>query len=113
MFDYFIPTHDVNINLKSERVLKLIASNPIIALVNEWVSDDKGRNVLYKSSGKERYPDFKLYKMIARTVHAHVPAKQLENPLFSKYEVKRSALSQNAKHHVMNIDDLPEYYSNS
>ena len=111
MFDYFIPTHDVNINLKSERVLKLIASNPIIALVNEWVSDDKGRNVLYKSSGKERYPDFKLYKMIARTVHAHIPAKQLENPLFSKYEVKRSALSQNAKHHVMNIDSFPEYYS--
>ena len=111
MFDYFIPTHDVNINLKSERVLKLIASNPIIALVNEWVSDDNGRNVLYKSSGKERYPDFKLYKMIARTVHAHVPAKQLENPLFSKYEVKRSALSQNAKSHVMNIDGLPEYYS--
>jgi len=111
MFDYFIPTHDVNINLKSEPVLKLIASNPIIALINEWVSDDKGRNVLYKSSGKERYPDFKLYKMIARTVHAHVPAKQLENPLFSKYEVKRSALSQNAKSHVMNIDGLPEYYS--
>jgi hypothetical protein len=110
MFDYFIPTHDVKINLKSEHVRKLIASNPIIALVNEWVSDDKGRNVLYKSSGKERYPDFKLYKMIARTVHAHIPAKQLENPLFSKYEVKRSALSQNAKHHVMNIDDLPEYY---
>jgi len=111
MFDYFIPTHDVKINLKSERVRKLIASNPIIGLVNEWVSDDKGRNVLYKSSGKERYPDFKLYKMIARTVHAHVPAKQLETPLFSKYEVKRSALSQNAKHHVMNIDVLPEYYS--
>jgi hypothetical protein len=49
--------------------------------------------------------------MIARTVHAHIPEKQLENPLFSKYEVKRSALSQNAKHHVINIDALPEYYS--
>jgi hypothetical protein len=49
--------------------------------------------------------------MIARTVHNHVPAKQLANPLFSKYEVKRSSLSGNAKQQFMNIDDWPEYFS--
>jgi hypothetical protein len=48
--------------------------------------------------------------MIARTVHNHVPGKQLTNPLFSKYEVKRSALSGSAKQQVMNIDELPEYF---
>ena len=113
MFDYFIPMGDTEIdtNIDNERVKQLISNNPIIALIDEWVRDDKGRNVLYKSSGKERYPDFKLYKMIARTVHNHVPAKQLANPLFSKYEVKRSSLSGNAKQQFMNIDDWPEYFS--
>jgi hypothetical protein len=110
MFDYFIPMGDID-SIDSDRVKQLISNNPIIALIDEWVRDDKGRNVLYKSSGKERYPDFKLYKMIARTVHNHIPAKQLTNPLFSKYEVKRSSLSGNAKQQFMNIDDWPEYFS--
>ena len=33
------------------------------------------KNILYKKNGDERYPDFKLYKMIARTVHNHTPEK--------------------------------------
>ena len=32
-------------------------------LIEQWVKDDKGRNILYKNNGDERYPDFKLYKM--------------------------------------------------
>jgi hypothetical protein len=102
MYDYFIP--DIS------NAAELSASNPIIELVTNWVKDDKGRNVLYKSSGEERYPDFKLYKMIARTVHNHMPLAQLSNPLFSKYEVKNGALSQKAKQNMLRIDDLPEYY---
>ena len=37
------------------------------------------KNILYKKNGEERYPDFKLYKMIARTVHNHTPEAQLTN----------------------------------
>ena len=102
MYDYFIS--DVS------NAVELSASNPIIELITNWVKDDKGRNVLYKSSGEERYPDFKLYKMIARTVHNHVPLAQLSNPLFSKYEVKTDAVSKKAKQTMLRIDDLPEYY---
>ena len=102
MYDYFIP--DVF------NAAEISTFNPIIELVISWVKDDKGRNVLYKSSGEERYPDFKLYKMIARTVHNHVPLAQLSNPLFSKYETKSSTLSKKAKQNILKIDDLPEYY---
>jgi hypothetical protein len=45
--------------------------------------DDKGKNILYTSDGEERYPNFKLYKMIARTVHNHTPENQLEYPFLS------------------------------
>ena len=63
---------------------------PVYELVEEWCLDDKKRNVLYKKNGEERYPDFKLYKMIARTVHAHTPEAQLVKPIFNKYIVLQS-----------------------
>ena len=103
LFDFFIQ------DVSAESALA--TNDPIIALVTEWVKDDKGRNVLYKSNGVERYPNFKLYKMIARTVHGHVPAAQLSNPLFSKYAVLGSEISQKVKKTaLMSIDDMPEYY---
>jgi hypothetical protein len=62
---------------------------PLYELVEEWCLDDKQRNVLYKKNGEERYPDFKLYKMIARTVHDHIPELQLNKPIFKKYVVSQ------------------------
>ena len=63
---------------------------PVYELVEEWCLDDKKRNILYKKNGEERYPDFKLYKMIARTVHAHTPEAQLVKPIFKAYVTKKS-----------------------
>lgn len=40
-----------------------------------------------------RYPDFKLYKMIARTVHNHTPQKVIKNPLFEKYQIAKKKLT--------------------
>ena len=58
---------------------------PIYDLIISWIYDDNGINVLYKKNGEERYPDFKLYKMIARIVHNHIPVKQFSHPCFNKY----------------------------
>lgn len=54
-------------------------------IVNLWRKDDEGKDVVYKGHGQERYPGFKLYKMIARTVHAHTPKNQLDNPVFKTF----------------------------
>ena len=75
LYDYFNEFYDIN--NKTDELLR--------DLINSWCNDDKGKNILYKSSGEERYPEFKLYKMIARTVHNCVPKEQLKNKLFSKY----------------------------
>ena len=53
--------------------------------IYRWCLDDSGRNVLYKRNGEERYPNFKLYKMIARTVHKHTPENQLEFDIFKQF----------------------------
>ena len=56
------------------------------SLIMDWVRDDNGKNVIYKKSGEERYPNFKLYKMIARTVHHKTPESQLEKPFFKEFQ---------------------------
>lgn len=73
--------------------------------VLRWCKDDNGKNVLYKKNGEERYPSFKLYKMIARTVHGHIPESQLEYSFFHQFQTNECDTSQ-----CMNIDTLPHYY---
>ena len=59
---------------------------PVYDLIISWLYDDNGINILYKKNGEERYPDFKLYKMIARLVHNHLPETQFSHECFKKYE---------------------------
>ena len=75
--------------------------------VHRWCLDNNGRNILYKKNGDERYPNFKLYKMIARTVSEHTPEAQLEYEFFSQYAVsKEEDLGTCA---IFDIDALPVY----
>ena len=75
--------------------------------IHRWCTDDNELNVLYKKNGNERYPNFKLYKMIARTVHKHTPEKQLEFDFFNQYMVNEI----DSDVIVMDIDKI-ENYSN-
>jgi len=78
-------------------------TDPVKKIIVEWCLDDKGINLLYKNNGDERYPDFKLYKMIARHVHNHTPQSQLERPEFSQFIVQNS----NENEIDINIDKIP------
>ena len=75
--DFIIDDHTMPLNAMSD-LQKVVA---------RWCLDDNGKNVLYKRNGEERYPDFKLYKMIARTVHRHIPEAQLEDPIFKTFRI--------------------------
>jgi hypothetical protein len=78
--------------------------DPVRRLVVEWCLDDNNLNVLYKNTGEERYPDFKLYKMIARHVHNHVPLKQLERPEFRNFLINKKNVTID-----IDIDKLPVF----
>lgn len=83
---------------------KIDLNNPVQRIINEWTQDDKGVNLLYKNNGVERYPDFKLYKMIARYVHNHTPQEQLERKEFKVFEFKGEI-----KGECIDIDKIPVY----
>jgi hypothetical protein len=77
--------------------------DPVKRLIVEWCLDDKGINMLYKNNGQDRYPDFKLYKMIARCVHNHTPQAQLERPEFKAYTDFKGTVPND----VIDIDKIP------
>ena len=97
IFDFFIDdvaeTNDI------------IKKNKIAALIYSWLLDDKGRNILYKNDGDERYPEFKLYKMIARSIHNAIPEHQISNELFKKYIVSKKSINKKTK--ILNLDLIP------
>ena len=76
-------------------------------LIIKWVTDDNGKNVLYKKNGDERYPNFKLYKMIARTVHQKTPKDQLDESLFSSFSVTKDDIPDGCD--IIDLDALPSY----
>ena len=81
--------------------------NRIKGLIEDWLKDDKDRNILYKKNGEERYEDFKLYKMISRTVHGAIPKSQLSRKIFTQYLVPRKNIKKKM-HMVINIDEIPD-----
>jgi hypothetical protein len=99
IFDYFID--DIS------NVAAICKKEPLSKLIVEWVTDDQNRNILYKANGEERYPDFKLYKMIARSVHNHTPQAQLSKPIFASYEFPKKKVKSSNR--IVNIDKMPSY----
>ena len=78
----------------------------ITSLINDWCKDDKDRNIIYKNNGDERYPDFKLYKMIVRTVHKHVPESKLSRDMFSEYLISKNKMKKTNLNSIMDIDTM-------
>jgi len=99
IFDYMVDELD--------EIADLSKCKPEVRLIVEWCLDDSGTNILYKTNGSERYPDFKLYKMIARCVHKHAPHMQLDRPEFKSYLISKSDASKTEP--IMNIDNIPSY----
>lgn len=82
--------------------------------IYRWCLDDNGKNVMYRRDGEERYPGFKLYKMIARNVHAHTPQEQLKYSLFSQFlmgpaDAAKLDLTE-VRQHGLNIDLIEREY---
>jgi hypothetical protein len=104
IFDYVI--YDLD-EIKDLSKIK----DPVKQLIYEWCLDDKGTNMLYKNNGLERYPEFKLYKMIARCVHYHTPQAQLERPEFNSFSKNFNDINKEIKNieDIIDIDKIPSY----
>ena len=78
-------------------------------MIFSWLYDDNGENVLYKSNGDDKYPGFKLYKMISRIVHKHIPEEQYNHKSMKKHIISNMQFElcvEEDKHHYMDIDGI-------
>lgn len=100
LFDYFIDSMD-ELNDPD------IKNDILVQLIIDWCKDDNGLNILYKSNGSERYPGFKLYKMITRNIHHCIPSNEIEKPIFQNLIVSKKKI--NKRMNILNIDTLPDY----
>ena len=98
IFDYLVDDLD--------EIKDLEKLEPFKRLIVEWCLDDKGVNMLYKNNGSDRYPDFKLYKMIARHVHNHTPQLQLERPEFKSFICSKNNVDSEK---IIDIDSIPVF----
>ena len=103
LFDFIIDEEEDD----NEDIDKI--KSPILKIIAGWCKDDKGRNIMYKNNGEERYPDFKLYKMIARTVTNHIPSKVIDNPYFDRFIVNKKKIKLGKNQTIMDIDAIPKY----
>ena len=63
-------------------------------LLWSWMIDEDGRNVMMEPNGKERYPDFDLYKVIAAKVHEAVPSEQITRPIFDRFRTSKNSVGK-------------------
>lgn len=79
--------------------------------IKRWCTSDSGVNMLYKPNGSERFPGFKLYKMIARMVHQHTPEAQLSHAWFQAFVVAADSTEKPADNEpYMNLHTIPIYH---
>ena len=97
LYDYFYDDVDDTHN-----------KNEIARLIEKWTLDDNNKNILYKKDNSDRYLDFKLYKMITRTVHNLIPSDLIHDNVFKKFFVFEKQVK---KAKLIDIDNLPVLFS--
>ena len=80
--------HPLKVMYKEGTKLYTETKSSLYNLLWGWLIDNKGKNVLRCPDGRERYPDFDLYKAIATDVKNAVPSKQIEAKPFAAFHME-------------------------
>lgn len=84
--------------LSEEDGLKMLETeSDLYNLMWTWLLCDNKENVLMEADGKEKYPDFELYKIIAAEVHNAVPYQQIKKKVFEEFIVKKKSIPDSQK----------------
>jgi len=90
------PTSKTPTTIMSREGSKLFTEtvSSVYNMLWEWLQDDDGKNILRSADGKERYPDFELYRVLAARVHKAIPKRQLERPLFDMFRCEKKDIDE-------------------
>lgn len=82
-------------------------------LILKWMTDSDNHNILYKASGEERYPGFKLYKMIAIKADSRCcPIENIKSPYFKEFVANKKERQKirRTKNSLFVVNNIPKFY---
>ena len=82
---------------QEEGRVSLETESPLYNLLWRWLTDDEGMSIMRNPDDSERFPDFDLYKHIARHAKSAVPREEALSELFAGYSVKRETIPDGTK----------------
>lgn len=116
LFDYFFDTDDLRQIIFDNNMNQLVYIDDttpfnIKNLILRWITDDNNHNILYKSNGEERYPDFKLYKMIAiKANHRCCPVETIQAGYFQDFILNKQKSTTDVKSKLFVVNKIPTFY---
>ena len=69
-------------------------SAPLSSMLNRWLIDSRGKNILWNRNGGERFGGFLLYKHIARYCLNTMPMNELKNNEFKQFITKENVIPE-------------------
>jgi len=91
------PKEPRNILTEEEDRVTLETKSELYNLLWLWLTDDEGKNILRNPDDSERFPDFDLYKYIARHAKGCVPREQAQIPYFdSMFRIEKHKIPEDA-----------------
>lgn len=124
LFDYFFDTEDCTSKIVFDKNMNQLVYNDtqgitggfsfnVKNLILKWITDKDNHNILYKSSGEERYPGFKLYKMISiKANNRCCPVQNIKSPYFNSFIYDKTQLSNEIiKNKLFVVSTIPVFYT--
>jgi hypothetical protein len=75
--------------------------SPLRLLLEKWLIDSRGKNILWNRDGVERFAGFGLYKHIARFCNNSVPLQEIENQSFLQFKISTESIPEDT--HIFSI----------
>jgi len=82
---------------QEEGRVALETESPLYNLLWRWLTDEEGMSIMRNPDDSERFPDFDLYKHIARHAKSAVPREEALSEVFAGYLVAREAIPDGTK----------------
>ena len=78
------PTKEPQVVMAKERGrITYETESPLYNILWKWLTDDEGKSIMRKPDDSERFPDFDLYKHIARHAKNSVPREEIQAAYFA------------------------------
>ena len=76
---------------------------PLAKLLYSWITDSRGKNIVWNRNGCVRFEGFGLYNHITRFCHKAIPSEQLTLPIFEEFITSKTPAPEDLQYEFQNV----------